>query len=90
MIRDWLIKHRWVNELGKTIFATIMGVFSYTSWEAGKLASVEIDILQADKLMLFGVITGMLGTLALFVFVDVVYSIIGIFQKKNLNKPHTK
>ena len=85
MIRIWLIKHRWVNELGKTIVATLFVIFSYAVWEAGKIASLEINMSQSYKLMVFGVGVGILGTLALFILVDVVYSIIGIIRRKEIN-----
>lgn len=82
MIRDWLIKHRWFNEFMKTMVAIFFGVCSYSAWGAGELASVEMNITQINNLMLFGVVAGIFGMLALGFLVDVVYSIVGIVQKK--------
>ena len=83
MIREWLLKHRWVNELGKTITAGLFGCFAYTVWVGGKLASYEIAPADSYKLMVFGIATGIIGTLALFLFNDVIYSVIGIIKKRN-------
>ena len=71
MIKNWLIKHWWVNEIGKTIVACIFSFFGYSCWEAGKLASVEIVFDDIYKIMVFGVGTGIFGMLALFILVDV-------------------
>ena len=83
MIREWLLKHRLVNELGKTIVAGYFGFISYASWEGGKLASYEIAPTDSYKLMVFGIGTGIIGILALSIFIDVLYSIIRIIKKRN-------
>ena len=80
MIRKWLLKHRMINEFGKVVLASLFSLFGYVSWEAGKPASAEIAIPDSYKLMIFGVVTGFMGMLALFIFIDVVYSIIRIIR----------
>ena len=75
MIRNWLLKHRWVNELGKTILVAGFAWFGWASWGGGKLASLEIVPSESYKLMFFGIITGIMGMLAIFIIIDVVYSL---------------
>jgi len=69
MIRAWLLKHRWVNETGKTIVGILFAYFAYLSFEAGKE-------------MYFGIIAGVMGTFSVFILTDVIYSIFGIQKKK--------
>ena len=76
MIGNWLLKHRWVNELVKTLAACVFGWFGYALWQAGKLASLEINPADSYKLMVFGVVVGIMGMLSLFIIVDVAYSVI--------------
>jgi len=82
MIRSWLTKHRLINELGKTIIAVSFGWFGCLSWEAGKLASKEIVVSDSYKLMVFGIATGIMGMLALFIFTDIVYSLSRHYKSK--------
>lgn len=81
MIRRWLLKHRWVNESLKAIVATFFALFGYAIWEAGKLAAQDIPQVQSYKLMVFGIVVGIMGMLALFILVDIVYSLMGILRK---------
>ena len=83
MIRNWLLKYWWVNELGKTIVAVFLGFFGYASWEGGKLASTAIASPDSYNLMVFGIITGLMGISSLLLLIDVVYSIKGHFKDRN-------
>lgn len=82
MIRRWLLKHRLINELLKIIIVVALGFFSYACWEGGKLASVEVSMPDTYKLMYFGLVAGIIGTVALVIFVDVVYSLLNHYRGK--------
>ena len=85
MIKNWLKKHRWVNESGKTLVAIFFGFFGYAVWQAGKeISFAMVDMSQSYKLMFPGIVVGIMGMLALFLLVDVACSIVGIIRKSNL------
>ena len=90
MIRDWLLKHRWVNEIGKTIVASVFCRFSVTFWEAGKIASIELLPDDAYKLMIFGIAAALMGVIAVSILADVVVSLITLWRLKDertISKP---
>jgi len=57
-------------------------LFSYACWEGGKLASVEVNMPDTYKLMYFGIVAGIMGTLALFILIDVVFSLWNHYRGK--------
>lgn len=85
MIRQWLLKHRWVNELGKTVAAGIFAYFGYLVWQGAELASYDLATgPEAFRpLMTFGVVVGIAGALSLFILTDVVVSIVDIIRKED-------
>ena len=83
MIRRWLLKHRWVNELLKVLVGFAFGYLSYVVWQAGKLASSEIPCTESYKLMVFGLASGMMAMVALIHIIDVLYSIPRILKRKD-------
>ena len=72
------------HETGKTLVACFFGWFGYSCWEAGKLAAVEILFDDIYKIMLFGVLTGIFGMLALIVLVDISTVLIRVIMRKPL------
>jgi len=82
MIKNWLIKHWWVMETGKTLIACLFGFLGYSCWEAGKLAAVEIAFDDMYKIMVFGVSVGIFGMLALFILVDISAVLIRVIMRK--------
>lgn len=89
MIKRWLLKHRWVNELLKAVVATFFGLFGYACWEAGKLASLDIQPPHTYKIMLFGILVGIMGMLSLFILIDAIYSVIGVFKQRHAKRAET-
>ena len=83
MIRKWLLKHRWINELGKTVAVGIFAYFGYIVWQGGELASRDLATgAEAFKpLMVFGIVVGLMGALVIWILTDVVYSVVGIIRK---------
>ena len=63
-----------MKKIVKLIGVILFGSVSYFSWEGGKIASLEIAITDSYKLMLFGITTGIMGTLDLFLLANLVFS----------------
>ena len=60
MIRKWLIKHWWVNEIGKSIIGLLFAYIAYSSYQV----STEFS----QPLVAFA--SGLLAMVALMFFVD--------------------
>ena len=86
-MRNWLQKHRWVNELLKTIAATMVAYFGYIIWQGAELAAAEMRVEVAFKpMMVFGISVGIMGMLAMFILIDVVCSVVGIIKTKRASR----
>ena len=72
----WLVKHWWINEVGETVLAIMLGWFAWAFWEAGKIASLEISQADSYKLMGFGAFAGIMILAAFLCLYDVVVTAI--------------
>ncbi len=85
MIHKWLLKHRWVNELGKTIMGCLAAYFAFVVYQAASLATLDFsDTTVAFRpLISFGMVIGVSVMVAGIFFSNVVFSVVSIIRNRN-------
>jgi len=81
MIRKWLLKHRWVNEIGKILTAL------FWVWGAAQFVNVYPFLENPDGIFAMGVGTGLFSVIAVALISDVIVSVFYmIFQPTKLGE----
>ncbi len=70
----------------KFIASISLSGFSYICWLGGKLASTEIQATDNYKIMLFGIVIGILGILSINILISIVYDFIRRIRLTKLTK----
>ena len=83
MIRNWLLKHRFVSEGLKILIVAILLFFAFVSWGASKLVGAQVNSENFYVLTVFGIVIGFLVNAAISLLVGVVYSVIDVIGKNH-------